>query len=281
MNAEMAMPLYQGIFAGREQTWLEAGQGRVIVLLHGISSGAASWHKQLEDHRLTQVCRVMAWDAPGYGCSADLVNTQPSADDYAQRLAAWLTGIEVEQILLVGHSLGALIASAYAARYPERIASLVLVDPAQGYGTADEAQRNQVFEQRRHAINVLGAGEYARQRAGHLLKEGAAEVDIERIRVGMRRIRPGGFLAAAWMLANDDIGRYLSAYCGRLQIWCGDQDKVTPPAGAERLAECYAAPFSLLPKAGHASYLDAPAVFNRYLLQLMDEWDTPATGVLE
>lgn len=273
--------LHCAVVAGRQLSWREAGQGRAVVLLHGISSGAASWVKQLEDTRLTGCCRLLAWDAPGYGDSADLQISQPDADDYAQILAHWLSAIGVTRALLVGHSLGALIASAYAVRHPTLVSGLVLADAAVGYGDGDTATRERVFEQRRQAIEVLGAAEYAHRRAAYLLRDGAAEEDIERVQAGMRRLRATGFLSAAWMLANDHIGRYLSAYCGELQIWCGEQDRVTPPAGAAALAARYGAPCYLLPAAGHASYLDAPAAFNDHLLRLMAEMDRVAIGVKE
>ena len=55
-----------------------------IVLLHGISSGAASWlHPAL---LLAEHHHVLAWDAPGYGESTPLSDTSPSAQAYAERL---------------------------------------------------------------------------------------------------------------------------------------------------------------------------------------------------
>ncbi len=57
--------------------------GPVIVLLHGISSGAASWLPCAS--LLAAHARVIAWDAPGYGDSSPLSQAQPRAADYARR----------------------------------------------------------------------------------------------------------------------------------------------------------------------------------------------------
>ena len=54
----------------------------------------------------------------------------------AAALAALVAHLQLEQPLIVGHSLGALIGSAYAADYPDGLCGLVLADPAQGYASA-------------------------------------------------------------------------------------------------------------------------------------------------
>lgn len=108
----------------------EQGHGTPLVLLHGISSGAASWHKQMA----LSGYRVLAWDMPGYGESPMLPVEQANAGDYADALARLLDHAGVERAVVVGHSLGALVASAFAAKYPRRVRYLVLADVAQGYG---------------------------------------------------------------------------------------------------------------------------------------------------
>ena len=53
----------------------ECGQGPVVVLLHGIGSGSASWLHCAQ--RLAAGNRVIAWDAPGYGLSTPLPPARP------------------------------------------------------------------------------------------------------------------------------------------------------------------------------------------------------------
>jgi len=53
--------------AGTTITYLEAGSGTPLVMLHGIGSAARSFRDQLEG--LSANHRVIAWDAPGYGAS--------------------------------------------------------------------------------------------------------------------------------------------------------------------------------------------------------------------
>lgn len=133
----------------------EQGSGIPLTLLHGISSGAASWHKQMA----LPGYRVLAWDMPGYGESPMLAATPADAGDYADALARMLDRAGVEQTILVGHSLGALVAAAFAAKYPQRVLYLVLADVAQGYGQAEAAQREKVWQGRQQQIALGRRGD--------------------------------------------------------------------------------------------------------------------------
>ena len=50
--------------------WREAGEGPVVVLLHGLGGSRTAWEPQLATCRRRR--RVVAWDLPGYGASAPL-----------------------------------------------------------------------------------------------------------------------------------------------------------------------------------------------------------------
>ena len=111
----------------------------------------------------------------------------------------------------------------------------------------------------------------AQGRAAKLLRPGAREADVATVAAGMRRLRRDGYLAAAWMLAHDDIHRWLADYRGRLSVWCGEQDAITQPELVQGVALRYGAPYIAIPQAGHASYLDNEIFFNQQLLRIGEE----------
>lgn len=244
----------------------EQGSGTPLTLLHGISSGAASWHKQMA----LPGYRVLAWDMPGYGESPMLATARADAGAYADALARMLDRAGVQKTVLLGHSLGALVAAAFAARYPQRVRYLVLADVAQGYGQAEAAQREKVWQGRQQQM-ALGGEAMAEGRAAKLLRAGAREADVETVAAGMRRLRSEGYLAAAWMLAHDDIHRWLAGYRGRFAVWCGEQDAITQPELVQGVALRYGMPYLAIPQAGHASYLDNATFFNQQLLRIGEE----------
>ena len=82
---------------------------------------------------------VIAWDAPGYGASAPLSVDWPSAQDYADALTRLLDRLSIQRAILIGHSLGAIMAARFAAAHAARVAGLALISPAVGYRVAPGA----------------------------------------------------------------------------------------------------------------------------------------------
>jgi len=99
--------------------------GPVVVLLHGIASRAAQWHRVMAD--LGQTCHVIAPDFLGHGESA-----KPRGDyslgAHACGVRDLLAALGHDRVTLVGHSLGGGVAMQFAYQFPERVERLALVD---------------------------------------------------------------------------------------------------------------------------------------------------------
>ncbi|EJD6047553.1 MULTISPECIES: alpha/beta fold hydrolase [Providencia] len=269
LNKKLPEPLIAD-FGQYRLNWREAGQGHPVVLLHGISSGSASWVSQLTSPSLTKHYHLYSWDAPGYLESRELETTTPTAIDYANALNAFIDKLALSNIVLVGHSLGAIMASAFASQYPNKVKGLILANPAQGYATKSPDQQKQVYQQRQDIVLSSGIEVYAQNRAAALLSANATTEKVNWVQQNMKKLNPKGFLAAAWMLAHDDISQYLNRYDGPLEILVGTEDTITPPAQVEQLARQKNCPYFLINQAGHASYLDAPDAFNNHLQQFLE-----------
>ncbi|OAN18475.1 hydrolase [Photobacterium jeanii] len=148
---EMAFQLAERQLAG-----LSAGVSEdekpLLLFLHGWQDNAASFSAlfpQLGHHY-----RLMALDWPGHGHSErrDGDNYYHFAD-YLDDLHQVINQLECRSLVLVGHSLGALVASAYCGAFPEKVAGLVLIE---GLGPLYEAPEN--------AIQRLRDGILSRQR---------------------------------------------------------------------------------------------------------------------
>ncbi|MFJ4346734.1 alpha/beta fold hydrolase [Pseudomonas sp. NPDC089401] len=258
---ERLLPLDDGRQAVRE-----AGSGAAIVLLHGIGSGAASWLQVALG--LRQRARVIAWDAPGYGQSTPLPMASPRACDYAARLAGLLDALAVERCVLVGHSLGAMTAAAFAQRHPERVEQLVLLSPARGYGARPEQGRG-VRDKRLHDLATLGIASLAETRSAKLLSASASDSALAWVRWNMARLEPAGYRQAIELLCGDDLLRY-QAQQVPCQVHCGSADSITTADDCRALAQAFAAPFQLIQGAGHACAIEQPETVTRRLARALD-----------
>jgi pimeloyl-ACP methyl ester carboxylesterase len=103
------------------------GDGPPIVLLHGLSATRRNV-VQGSSHLAKRGYRLIAYDARGHGASS----SAPSYEypDLVEDLEAVLEHLRVERTALVGSSMGAATAMAFALEQPERVAALVEITPA-------------------------------------------------------------------------------------------------------------------------------------------------------
>jgi 4,5:9,10-diseco-3-hydroxy-5,9,17-trioxoandrosta-1(10),2-diene-4-oate hydrolase len=129
LTDRVSVPLQQEtLFAGTiKTTYLSAGIGVPVVLLHGAGEGAVGWYPVIGP--LSAHFRVIAPDIVGYGES-----DKPSAPYDRPYFSAWLgeflDALHLQKINLIGTSQGGAISIQFALDNPERIDKLVLVDSA-------------------------------------------------------------------------------------------------------------------------------------------------------
>lgn len=238
----------------------ECGAGPVVVCLHGIGSGAASWLATAL--LLAPHARLIAWDAPGYGASTPVAPELPKASDYAARLHGLLDALDVQSCVLVGHSLGALTAACAArpgSALADRIARLVLISPAAGYGAPGRAEASaRVRAQRFDTLARVGVAGMAAQADTRLLSAGASELARQWVRWNMSRLNDAGYRQAVELLCGSDLLADLPPAMP-VRVACGALDIVTPPEGCAEVARKCGVALELLAGAGHASYVEQPA----------------------
>ncbi|WP_031242078.1 alpha/beta fold hydrolase [Advenella kashmirensis] len=243
---------------GQQIAFRSAGTGPVtVVCLHGIGSGSASWINVAR--QLPSGLRLIAWDAPGYGESSSLTAECPKATDYAHSLANMLQILGVHSCVLIGHSLGAMVASAYA-REAERnaVKALLLISPAQGYGaTAKKQTRNRILNERISQLENDGVVNMAVKRSSRLLSNRATEADRKLVIWNMVRLHDRGYRQAVNLLCNDDLTEYLPPpedIC--VQVACGTEDIVTTPESCAQVARRCGRQLIPIENAGHACYVE-------------------------
>jgi pimeloyl-ACP methyl ester carboxylesterase len=242
----------------------DEGSGRAVLLLHGIGGSAASC-AGVAAALVASGARAIAWDAPGYGESAD-----PGDDadvDYPARVLALLDDLGLDRVDLFGTSWGGVIATEVAARAPERVRTLVLADSTRGSGTAPDkaaAMRSRVAD-----LAGSGAEAFAAARAPRLVAPDCDPAVADAVRAEMARVRLAGYRGAAEYMATTDTAELLPALSVPTLVLVGEHDVVTGVAESRLLADRIpGARLVVVPGAGHAALTEKPAEVAAAVLEL-------------
>lgn len=229
------------------------------MFLHGISGGAAGALDILP--LLTPPgWRGLAWDMPGYGKSRQVEPV--NFDGFAGALVDLFDAAGLEQAVLVGHSMGGMIALQAAVRFPERISGLVLACCTPAFG-APAGPLQQAFLARR--LGPLDDGATMRELAVELIPTmvgpGADPVVVRDAVDLMGRIAPASYRAAMRALLGFDQRAALPGLALPALVLAGRHDGVAAPAVLRRMAESLPAATYLEIDAGHLLPFEEPAAF--------------------
>jgi pimeloyl-ACP methyl ester carboxylesterase len=265
-------PLQRVTVAGRSMTFRESGHEneRVIVLLHGVGSLGASWGPQFVSLP-SRGMRVIGWDAPGYGGSDLLPMAEPKPEDYARALEGLVDALGLGRFYLLGHSLGALPAAAFARLTgARRVEKLVLASPTSGYANATPELRKLRIDGRLQDMAELGPVKLAEKRTPGILSAQAPKRAHMLVRAAMQEMRPDGYAQAVGMLGRGDIldeGRGIAV---PTMVMVGSNDAVTTPEACKRIADALGARFETVAGPGHAIYIESPGPFDDALLSFLE-----------
>ena len=126
------------------------GAGRAVFCVHGLTANCRSW--DIMAASLAPHFTVVALDLRGRGFSEKPAGGYNVAQ-HCRDIEAVIASLALERPILMGHSLGALIALVFAAQRPEQTAGLILVD---GGGCLTDAQIEKVLVGIKPALERLG-----------------------------------------------------------------------------------------------------------------------------
>lgn len=264
------MPLKTATVHGRSIAYVEAGEGPVLLLIHGMAGECANWREVIEP--LARHHTVIAPDLPGHGASA------PGHGDYslgalAAGLRDLLTTLGHERATIVGHSLGGGVAMQFFYQFPQRTERLVLVSSGglgqgvspllRGAALPGAATLLRLAANRRIVAALDEGGRRLRRRGS------PRGVYLEAVARALRPLQePGSRRAFLQTLRSviDVHGQHVSArdrlyLLGEMQtliVW-GERDRTIPAAhgreAAEAIPHCR---HETLARAAHFPHLEDP-----------------------
>jgi 3-oxoadipate enol-lactonase len=242
------------------------GDGPPIVFVHGLGATLNAWHAQRVT--LSKYYKVILYDRSGSGRSQQAHNGY-TIDAWTDELAGLLDHLAVPSAVVVGHSLGSMVAQRFAARYANRTRALVLAG-----GEAElSPDAKKILTDRARTIETEGIFAVVGSWLNAVLS--AATREANPALAGLVR---------EMFLAND--GKTYAMHCLTLRdgdvrsdhahIKCptlltvGDQDPVTPLNWQRQIAAGIAnSRIRVIPSTAHMTMLESPAVFNAVLMDFL------------
>ncbi|OPA90655.1 2-succinyl-6-hydroxy-2,4-cyclohexadiene-1-carboxylate synthase [Pseudomonas fluorescens] len=262
------------VIDGQPLNYVDQGTGPVVLLGSSYLWGHDMWAPQIE--ALSQQYRVIVPELWGHGESGPLPAHTQSLDDLARQNLALLDHLDIDQVNLVGLSVGGMWGARLALLAPERINSLVLMDTH--LGAEPEATRQYYFSLFKMIEDAGAIPEPLLDVVAPIFfrpgidRESAlyqgyrkALQDYSRERL-LDSIVPLGRVIFSRADILDQLPR-LDA--DTTLVMCGEHDKPRPPAESREMAELIGCSLILIPDAGHISSRENPDFVNEALLTFL------------
>ncbi len=248
---------------GRPLSYQKAGpedaEGTPVLFIHGFGGDSSSWMFNVTDLAASRA--VYTLDMPGHGGSAKELGPDPF-ETLVSAVSGFIEKLELAQIHLIGHSLGAAVAMAVAVQKPNNIASLTIVDAAglsdtlSGGSYIEEFIKAERRKDMKPALQKLFANPslVSREMINETLKykriEGVAEV----LTAIARAVFPDGKQIHVFRDKLEALPMPITA------IW-GAEDQLTNPEDAQGMPENVRV--HIIDKAGHMPHMEAAPQFNK------------------
>jgi pimeloyl-ACP methyl ester carboxylesterase len=267
---------------GHSVSYVEAGSGPLLVLIHGMAGTCENWSAVLEPLALRHT--VIAPDFPGHGLS------EPGGGDYslgslASGLRDLLLALGHERATLVGHSLGGGVALQFTYQFPEMVERLVLVSSGGLGPDVSPVLRAAALP---GADLFIAATAEAGRRLGSVVGQGLGMVglrpsaDVAEVLRGYATLADGerrkAFLATLRAVVGTDGQRvaaldrlYLAETLPLLIVW-GERDPIIPVAHAEEAhRQLPSSRLEIFEGVGHLPQMEEPGRFIAALERFLAE----------
>lgn len=251
--------------------YLEQGDGDAAVfMLHGVGGGKQAW---VNNQAVLAAAgfRTVAWDMPGYGASAPLSSCTNAS--LAAALKALMAHIGAQRNVLLGHSMGGMIAQELAALHPSLVHGLILYSSSPAFGKADGTWQQQFLQSRFAPLDQgLGMDGLAEKIVPTMFAPGADPARLAEAAALMSRVPADSYRAALSAIVSFHRLAELGNIAVPTLCLAGELDLNAPPAVVEKMASRIAgAQYICLPSVGHIANIEQPALFNSTVLAFLKQ----------
>ena len=239
-----------------------SGSGQVAVfLLHGVGGGKEVWRDNLDV--ITQTgAQAIAWDMPGYGASAPV--SPCNTGTLAVALERLIDDVGARRNILLGHSMGGMVAQEAVALFPHKIHGLILSATSAAFGPADGTWQQQFLQSRFAPLDQgLGMDGLARTLVPNMMGPTAPTHAIELAQRVMAKVAPDSYRAALSAIVSFNRLDNLSRIAVPTLCLAGEHDRNASAAVMLKMSgKIPHAHYHCLAGAGHLANMEHASAFN-------------------
>lgn len=251
-----------------EQIYFESwGEGEAVLFSHGMGGNHAIWYQQVP--AFASRYRVVTWDQRGFGRStgnSDYIGPQPSIRD----IEVILDHLNVDQVHLIGQSMGGWATLGFAQAHPKRALSVVLADTIGGIFTPEIRESFEAYAD--YVANSPPPGQLplgTHPAVGEQLAERDLAQSFLYSQIGGLTDAPPP-VAISRLLADTDYTGGLERLRAPLLFVVGENDPIFPPRLIEQVAAIVpGSEMAVISDAGHSPYFECAADWNRVVLEFL------------
>lgn len=240
-----------------------------MIFLHGIGGAARGWAPQAESFAKAGFYPVPL-DLPGYGARPPVESMTFEA--LAADVEAVIDRDKLQRPILVGHSMGGMIAQTLLRRRPDGYSATILVGTSPAFGNPEGDFQKQFVAAR---LAPLESGKTMRELAAEIvdgMMGPSPDAQGRALAIDLMGATPAStYRAAVLCLVQFDERANLPHI--RCPVLClvGEHDRNAPPPMMQRMAtKIPGAQYLCLPGIGHLPNLEAPQAFDKAVLEFLN-----------
>ncbi len=248
---------------------VELGSGpTALFLLHGVGGGKQAWADNMPALAAAGY-HVIAWDMPGYGDSA-MVEPCTTAE-LAHALQRLIQQTGAERNLILGHSMGGMVAQELVAMWPQGVDGLILSGTSAAFGRADGVWQQQFLQQRFAPLDAgMDMATLARQLVPTMM---APDADLQaqaKACALMAGVPQASYRAALQAIVSFDRLDDLARIAVPTLCLAGEHDRNAAPHVMQRMADRIGkGQYQCLAGVGHLANLEQAGTFDCAVLDFL------------
>ena len=238
-----------------------AGDGQPVLILHGWGASSSSWEK-VQEILADNNYRVFCPDLPGFG-KTDSPKKAWGVSDYVDWVLEFTKSQDLDQFILIGHSLGGRISIKFSNYYPEKVKSLILCNSA-GLKVSPSLKRRIVLMFVGFFKLVSGITFFSKikEEMKELLFFAISSTDYAKASKVMRETMK--------RILAEDLFIYLKGIKSKTLIVWGKKDKLVPVEHAYVFEEeIQGSQLEIISNTGHSPHLKVPKELSDIILSFL------------